>query len=162
MDSFNVLNTTEERSFVNKAKRKMNIENIRKGYKEKIVDTGKAAKIEEMIEKRAKRTKRIIKVAGTVATIALIFCPADGPFGEVCTLLATPAFCKLVDLAADIEKKALISGKRSAEKYLLHVDGSNPEIEGLDLESGNIIKDFRTLKKEIDDVGKVMGERHAK
>lgn len=152
MDNFNVLNTTEERSFVNKAKEKMNAERIRQAYKEKYIDTGKSQEFEKELDEKAKRIKKRIKIAGTIATIALIFCPADGPFGEICTLLATPAFCKLVDLATDLEKKAIVSGKRSAEKYLLHVDGSNEEVEGLDLESGNIINDFRNIKKEMDNV----------
>ena len=100
----------------------MSLEHIREEYKEKYIDTGKAQEIEAKIDEKAKRKKKIIKVAGTVATVALIFIPADGPFGELCTILATPALCALVDVSAEIQKKMEITGKRTIEKHLLHVD----------------------------------------
>lgn len=150
MNNQNVFYAVEDRSFVDKAKKKLNMENIRKEYKEKMIDTGKAQQLEEEIEKKAKRTKRTIRVLGTIATVVLIFVPADGPFGEICTALATPGLCALVDIATDIKKKALITGKRGIEKGILHVDGSSDKVKGYDFNSQEeIIGDFKDLKDKI-------------
>ena len=150
-NNMNVIQVNEDRNFINKAKEKMNIEKIRNDYKEKYIDTGKSQEFEAKLEEDAKRKKKIIKVAGTAATIALIFIPADGPFGELCTILATPALCALVDVSTDIKKKLAVTGKRAAEKYIMHVDGANQNVQGYSLDNkDNIIKDFTNLKTSID------------
>ncbi len=151
----NVMMVEEKRSFIEKAKQKM--EEIRATYKEKFVDTGKAQKLEEEIEKRAERKKKEIKVAGRLATIALAICPADGPFGEICAVLATPGLCALVDIAAEIQKKALITGKRIAEKYILKVDGSNGNVAGYNLNNNEIIEDIDSLKSAINEFSGAKG-----
>lgn len=151
----NVMMVEEKRSFIEKAKQKM--EEIRATYKEKFVDTGKAQKLEEEIEKRAERKKKEIKVAGRLATIALAICPADGPFGEICAALATPGLCALVDIAAEIQKKALITGKRIAEKYILKVDGSNGNVAGYNLNNNEIIEDIDSLKSAINEFSGAKG-----
>lgn len=150
MNKQNVLYSVEDRNFVNKAKEKMNMDTIRQKYKEKMIDTGKSQELEEKIEKKAKRTKNTIRVLGTAATIALIFIPADGPFGEICTALATPGLCALVDIASDIQKKALITGKRGIEKGILHVDGINENVKGYDFSSQEeVVGDFKNLSEKI-------------
>ena len=151
----------EKRDFIYKARmfyEKMNgkVSEVQNSYKENFVDTGISSEIEEKIEKDAKRTKKLIKVAGGIATVALLFCPADGPFGEMLTLLATPSFCKLVDIAADIKKKSLITGKRSIEKYFLNCDGSNPNVTGYNLENGEFVDNFKEFVKNLDEVQKGM------
>lgn len=151
-NNMNVLQVDENRDFINKAKEKMNIEKIRNDYKEKYIDTGKSQEFEARLEEDAKRKKKIIKIAGTAATIALIFIPADGPFGELCTILATPALCALVDVSTDIKKKLAITGKRAAEKYILHVDGSNQNVKGYSLDKKDIIEDFTNLKSSLDNL----------
>jgi hypothetical protein len=153
----NLIVKQEDRNFINKAKKfmsdkKQTLEKLRTDYKEKIVDTGKSKEIEQKIEDDAKRTKRAIKIAGTIATVALAFCPADGPFGEICAALATPGLCALVDVAADIKKKTLITGKRSIEKHLLKVDDSNGDIKGYNLENGEIVEDFKNLLSIANDL----------
>ena len=151
MENVNIIKLNESRDFVEKAKEKM--ENIRQFYKEKMIDTGKSQELEEQIEKEAEATKKMVRVAGTIATVALIFVPADGPFGEIATLFATPALCALVDVCADIRKKTIITGKRSIEKYVLNVDGSNEKIEAFNLNNKEaFIKDFKELKKAVDGV----------
>ena len=168
MEKTNIIHVVEDREFVNRAKRrnneirenKINIEKVRQMYKEKMIDTGKAQELEEKIEKEAKTTKKVIKVAGTLATVALIFIPADGPFGEIATALATPSLCALVDILAEIKKKALITGKRKIEKHILHVDGENKKISGFDLNNGQeIIKEFKEMKKALDNVEQDINRR---
>ena len=147
----NVIHVTEDRSFVDKAKE--NMENIRQTYKEKMIDTGRSQELERMIDEDAERKKKVIKVVGTAATIALIFIPADGPFGEIATFFATPGLCLLTDLCADMKKKALITGKRSFEKSVLKVDGSNKDISGYDLSNpSEIIGDFESLKESMENI----------
>lgn len=168
MEKTNIIHVVENRDFVNRAKRKsnelkenkVNLEKIRQMYKEKMIDTGKAQELEEKIEKQAKITKKAIKIAGTLATVALIFIPADGPFGEITTALATPSLCALVDIVTDIKKKAIITGKRGIEKHILHVDGTNKKISAFDLNNGQeFIKEFRNLKKTMNDVEQDISRR---
>ena len=140
--------TVEDRSTVDILKdffEKLSIDNIREEYKEKVVDTGKSKRIEEVIEEKAEKAKKQIRVLGTLATVALIVIPADGPFGELCTALATPGLCALVDLAANIEKKLLITGKRGIEKSLLKVDAEGT-IEAYDLTKDDLVKDLINAK----------------
>lgn len=134
----------EKRSFIDK---------IRAKYQEKVVDTGGSLKIEEQIEKQAEMTKKTIAVAGTIATIVLLICPADGPVGEICTALATPALIKLVDVVAEIKKKALISGKRSFEKNIMKVS-TNGTSKSYDLinNPNEAVADAQELKDSIDEL----------
>ena len=151
-NNMSVIQVNEDRSFINKAKKAMNLEHIREEYQKKYIDTGKAQELETKIEESAKRKKKIIKVAGAVATVALVFIPADGPFGELCTVLATPALCALVDVSADIKKKALITEKRAVEKYVLHVDGTNKDVKGFSLDRKELTEDFTKLKEAVNDL----------
>ena len=142
----------EDRNTVDKIKDffgKLSIDNIRNEYKEKVVDTGKSKRIEEFIEEKAEKAKKQIRIMGTLATVALIFIPADGPFGELCTALATPGLCALVDLAANIEKKLLITGKRGIENSILKVDAEGT-IEAYDLTKDDLVKDLINAKKIAD------------
>ena len=148
----NIALTVEDRSTVDKLKDffgKLSIDNIREEYKEKVVDTGKSQRMEELIEEKADKAKKQIKIMGTLATVALVFIPADGPFGELCTALATPGLCALVDLTADIEKKLLITGKRGIEKSLLKVDAGGT-IEGYDLTKDDLVRDLIEAKSLAD------------
>ena len=159
MENTNTIVSEENRDLIYKARilyEKMNgkVKGVQDSYKENIVDTGISNDIEEKIEKDAKATKTGIKIVGTIATVALMFCPADGPFGEALTLLATPAFCALVDLAAEVKKKVLISGKRGIEKHFLKVDNANQNITGYNMENGEIVEDFVNLAKGINEVTK--------
>ena len=156
MENISVMHTTENRNFIEKAKAKM--EQIRASYKEKMIDTGKSADLERKIDAQAKTTKKVIKVAGTAATVLLTICPADGPFGEICTALATPGLCALVDLAADMKKKALITGKRGVEKHILHVqgkEGQDPNIIGYDLTSKEFYQDIGNFIKSSNEMSKL-------
>lgn len=150
-----VIHVTEKRSFVQKAQNKM--EEVRQTYKEKMIDTGKSQDLERRIDEEAKRKKKVIKTVGTVATIVLIFVPADGPIGEMCTFFATPALCALTDVCAEMKKKALITGKREFEKNVLKVDGSNQNVTGFDLSDKNgLVRDFSDLKNKADELKRSM------
>ena len=145
----------EKRDFIYKVRafyEKLNgkVAETRQSYQENFVDTGYSQEIEEKIEQDAENTKKAVKVAGTAATIALMFCPADGPFGEIATLLATPAFCELVNVAADIKKKSIITQKRAFEKYFMKADGKNPNVSGYDLTNNEIIDDLTAFANNLD------------
>ncbi len=150
----------EDRSTVDKLKDffgKLSMDNIREEYKEKIVDTGKSKRIEEIIEEKAEKAKKQIRIMGTLATVALIFIPADGPFGELCTAIATPGLCALVDLAANIEKKLLITGKRGIEKSVFKVDNEGT-IESYDLTKDDLVRDLIEAKRVADSI-ELMGRK---
>lgn len=155
MENISVIHTSENRSFIEKAKTKM--EQLRLSYKEKMIDTGKSADMERKIDNDAKRKKRVIKIAGTAATVILAICPADGPFGEICAALATPGLCALVDVATDMKKKAVITGKRGIEKHILHVqgkEGQDPNIVGYDLTNNDFFEDITKVVKNSKDISK--------
>ena len=81
--------------------------------------------------------------------MALIFCPADGPFGEVCTALATPALCTLVDKVADAEKKLAISAKRKGEELIgFKGQGVNPDVQGYE-SLDEIVKDAKSVRNDL-------------
>jgi hypothetical protein len=97
----------------------------------------------------------VIGVLGTAATVALTFCPVEGPFGELLTLLATPAFCALVGVAAEIKKKVLISGKRGFEKFFMKAEGGqNPQVSGYSLDNNEAIDDFVQFAENLGEVTK--------
>lgn len=148
----NVMMVQEDRKFIEKAKAKVAM--IRQQYQEKFIDTGKSQEFEAKIEAHAERKKKAIKIAGTIATVVLMFCPADGVFGEIATALATPGLCALVDITTDIRKKALITGKRGLEKSLLKVDGSNQMVSAYDLTNGEIVNDVKEAIKDAIAVSK--------
>lgn len=154
-----VIMVNEDRNFVERAKGFMKqqnekIKNFKNNYEENYIKTGKSAQLEEKIEAYAKKKKRVIKIAGTIATVALTICPADGPFGEICTALATPGLCALVDIATNIQKKMLIAGKREAEKLFLNVDGSSGNVEAYNLENGKVVSDLKDLMENLDNFSK--------
>lgn len=164
MEDGNTIVLEEDRDLIYKARmlyEKVNNkkEQMRESYQKNIVDTGISSEIEEKIDKQTKNTKTAIKVAGTIATIALTICPADGPFGEIATLLATPAFCKLVEVAAEIKKKVLISVKRGSEKYIMHTSGENENVEEYDLNSGEYINDMKSFIQKLNEVKDGLGEQ---
>ncbi len=107
------------------------VDKLKKWYKEKIIDSGISQKYEAGIDTTAKAIKGVIKVVGVTATIILIICPADGPFGELLTALATPGLCALVDKIVDMYKNAAIGAKRTGEKFIgFEGQGNNPNVTG--------------------------------
>lgn len=126
-------------------------ENFKKWYQAKVIDSGKGAKFEEMIDKKIKLETKVIKVAGITATVILTFCPLDGPFGEIAAALATPALVKLVEARGEIMKKAIVGNKRKIEADYLGVDGSSKKVE---IPDGNIVKNVKNFKKAADQLVK--------
>ena len=159
MDTANTIVVEENRDLIYKArmlyeKMQNKRDEISKSYEENIVDTGISADIEEKIEKEAEITKTVIGIAGSVATIILMVCPFDGPFGELVTLLATPAFIKLVDIAADFRKKAIITGKKTIEKHILKIDKKTGDGVGFNLENGDFVEDLSTIIQGADEISR--------
>ena len=101
------------------------IEKFRNWYKEKYIDTGKAKEFEEKFDKGIETTKNVVYVVGGIATVALAILPADGPFGELIALAATPAFAKAVEAGGNILKDVVIGTKRSIEDNIVHEDGKS-------------------------------------
>lgn len=126
------------------------IQRFKKYYKEKIIDTGKSENFEKTVDKVATGVKTAVKVAGTIATVILVICPADGPFGEVCTVLATPALCALVDKVADMAKKTTISAKRDMEKTMGYEGMGQTDIEGYN-DLKDVVEDAIGIKKASND-----------
>ncbi len=118
------------------------VDNFRQWYQEKLIDTGKAAKFEELTEKRVELDKKMVKAAGTIATVALVLCPLDGPFGEIAVILATPALVKLVEAKGEFTKNAVIGTKRDFETIYLGVDGSSKKVV---LPDKNIVQNVNDL-----------------
>ena len=118
------LAVTEKRGVVDK---------FRDFYQRKVVDTGTSASFEEMIDKQVEMEKTFVKVAGTIATIALIFYPADGPVGEILTALATPLLAKVIDLKGNLVKETVIGAKRNIEANYIGTDGRSEKVAVPDL-----------------------------
>jgi hypothetical protein len=127
---------------------------FRDWYQTKMINTNKAQDFEAFIDKKIAVEKKVIQIVGTIATVALIFIPADGPYGEICAALATPILAKLVELKGELEKKVILISKRAIEANFLGVDGTNKSIE---LPEGNIVKTVTGITENIalfaDEVG---------
>lgn len=141
----NTIILNEDRNTINK---------FRNWYKEKLIDTGKSKKFEEKLDKSLALQKKAIAIAGSVATVVLIFCPADGPVGEICTALATPLLVKLVDLKGKIIKNVLIGGKRKLEADFIKSDGSSKKVQIPEFNLSTLTKDFKDLKSTADEYSK--------
>lgn len=61
-----------------------------------------------------KYAKTTVDVVGGVATVALVLCPLDGPFGEIASLLATGVLHGMVSGAERIYDKIVDSTKQDA------------------------------------------------
>ena len=70
------------------------------------------------------------------------------------TLLATPAFIKLVDIAADFRKKAIITGKKTIEKHILKIDKKTGDGVGFNLENGEFVEDISTIIQGADEISR--------
>lgn len=64
------------------------------------------------VKKGFSNTKKVISIVGGIATVVLLFCPLDGPIGEIASLLATgglylgvDAIEKIYDNVMDIPNK---------------------------------------------------------
>lgn len=142
---------------MNKINNKETLNRFRRVYKEKIIDTGKAEKFEKYIDKQVTIEKNLVKIIGAVATIFLLFCPSDGPFGELCTIIATPLFVKLVESCGVLKKKLVLSAKRNFEEKVIHEDGSNKDIDIPNLEFSdalNTVKDLEDTTKKLIKIGR--------
>lgn len=54
------------------------------------------------VKKGFSNTKKVISIVGGIATVVLLFCPLDGPVGEIASLLATGGLYLGVDAAEKI------------------------------------------------------------
>lgn len=128
---------------------KSTIDKFRNWYQNKMIDSGKAANFEEKLEKYTEKQKTTIKLAGTVATIVLFFCPADGPVGEICSALATPLLATLVEKKSELLKKTVIGTKRVIEAKYLGVDGSSKDVIVPDFNFNDLTKDITDITTDV-------------
>lgn len=123
-------------------------ENFASWYDKKFIETGKSASFEEKIDKGIDIATKTVYVAGSIATVVLIFCPADGPFGELCTIAATPVLAKLVEESGKLLKKVVIKDvKRDLiEGTIVQKDGSSQSVI---IPDGNIVEDAKVVSNDI-------------
>lgn len=147
MDSTAVMH---EGIILNPEKRSV-IDKIKAWYKEKMIDTGKAQDLEKKIDSGSKLAKTAIKVLGAVANVILTFTTGKDEFGDVCKTLASPELEKLVDVATETEKKALIGAKRFGEEAMgFGTQGVNPNVENGYTKVDDLIKDAKGFKASLD------------
>ena len=151
-DDMGVIQVTENRNFIERAKDWYN--NLREDYKENYIDTGKAQEFEQKVEESSERLKEGIKNVGEIAGTIGGFLTESSAFGKLCSKVASPALAKLADIAANIQKKLLIGGKRFIEKHFLHVDGTNQEVTAYDFDNNiaEVIEDFGEAKDNFNEV----------
>lgn len=152
LDDMGVVQVTENRNFIQRARDWYN--NLRESYIENYIENGKAQEIEQRIDQYAEDFKNGVKTVSGVANAAAPFIPAQSVFSKIVKKIAMPALCKLADIAAKIQKKLFIGGKRFIEKHFLHVDGTNPTIEAYDFDNGtaDLIEDWEDTKEAYQEV----------
>ncbi|MDD2378144.1 MAG: hypothetical protein PHD10_05135 [Bacilli bacterium] len=119
-------------------------------YEKKFIETGKSKDFEEKFDQAINVATQSVVVAGSAATVALIFCPVDGPFGELCTIAATPVLAKLVEECGKLLKKVVIKDiKRDLiEGTIVQKDGSS---ESVIIPDGNIVEDAKNISKDLNE-----------
>lgn len=136
-----------------KPEKRSTIDKFKQWYYKKFIQTGKAAKFEEFIDKKTKFEKTAIKVIGTVTTIALLFCPADGVFGEICSILASKGLLVLVDVLSNLERKVSIKLKRAAEEAMgFGKEGQSEKVQVENLTPQEVVNDAKIIKDEIEKI----------
>ena len=66
------------------------------------------------VKKGFQVAKKAVDIVGGIATVALVLCPMDGPFGEIATLISTGVLHGMVSSAEQIYDKAVDSTKEGA------------------------------------------------
>lgn len=66
------------------------------------------------VKKGFQVAKKTVDIVGGIATVALVLCPTDGPFGEVATLISTGVLHGMVSSAEQIYDKVMASTKEGA------------------------------------------------
>ena len=135
---------------------------IKKTISEKITQGLEYASTDEFdqkIDQNVEKFKKTVKIVGTIATLALFVLPADGPIGEIASILATSTFVRSADQLADGIKDMYKSGKK------LYV-GSIKQNGGLNISSitdantienaDNIKQDINAIKGSIVEMGEVV------
>lgn len=155
MDKTNLIVVPEERQEIKEVKKGMKKKKnkLQEKYQEKVVDTGASDKIDKAIDTVTGVEKFAIGALGTVATVALAICPADGPVGEICTAVATPGVIQLAELKADIEKKLVHSAKGLFEKKVMQVDKENDNVVVYN-DQGEVMNDFMNVMNNVQVVEK--------
>ena len=151
MEKTNVIVVPEERQEIKEVKKGMKKKKnkIQEKYQEKVVDSGASDKIDKFIDTKAKVEQVAIGAIGTVATVALAICPADGPFGEACSILATPALIGLVKVTSEVEKKALHTVKGAFEKKVMEVDREEDNVVVYN-DQGEVMTDVMNMVNNVE------------
>lgn len=79
---------------------------------------------ELIIDKAVDITKGVVTVAGAAVTVAMSFCPFDGPIGEIAAAVATPALVKAIESSRELLKATFI------EKNPEHISASLIDVSG--------------------------------
>lgn len=117
-------------------------------YNEKFIETGKSAEFEEKFDRGIDIATNTVKTLGTIATVVLIFCPIDGPVGEIFTAVATPILAKLVEKGGQLLKKVIIGDvKRNLiEATYVRKDGSSKSVV---IPDGDVVEDANDFSNDF-------------
>ena len=137
----NTIAIKEKRSTINRFK---------SWYIESLINTGKTEQFEEKVEDYISKEKKLVYIVGSLATIVLVFCPIDGPVGEISSLLATPMLATLVDIKCNMLRKVIIGSKRKIEAEFIHKNGSSNKINIPDFSLEDLIIDAKDTKRACD------------
>ena len=151
MEKTNIIVVPEKREEVKEVKKGMKKKKnkLQEKYQEKVVDSGASDKMDKAIDTITKVEQVGIGLVGGVATVALAICPADGPVGEVCGVLATPALIGLVQGKAEIEKKAYHTVKGLFEKKVMEVDREEDNVVVYN-DQGEVMTDVMNMVNNVE------------
>ena len=109
------------------------ITKMKQWYYKHIIQSGLSAKWEQGIDFNYKLMQNVVGIAGTVASVALLFVPG-GQLAAALTILATPALMGLVKLEKDLERRTLITLKRKAEEAMgFEKEGQSEKVTDADI-----------------------------
>lgn len=144
--------TREEVTEVKKGmKKKKN--KLQELYQEKVVDTGASDAVDKAIDVVNKVEQFGIGAIGTLATVGLVLCPADGPIGEACSAISTTGLIALCKAKKNLEMKLWHSAKGAFEDKIMQVDKKDGNVVAYN-DAGEVMTDFMNMFKDVEKVGK--------
>ena len=144
------------------------VDKFRAWYKEKLIDSGRSAKIEEgtvkLIDLAGDGAKIYAVVAGIVVAIVPTVC-TEGALGPVMIpiggLIAT-AGPSLMELCKKFGTKLYVNGKRAAEAIIIGEEGASQNVKIPDIDLAEEAKDIgKTILKETPEIVAKYGEYKA-
>ena len=114
------------------------VERLKAWKKEQVKEVTQKSGTEKVIDSAVDVAKCVVMFAGAVATVALMICPADGPFGEIACMAAQPALLKAVESCRGVLKGMFVD--KNTEQITAAMADLSGNVKDISIKDTNLIK----------------------